>query len=76
MLHLRSVIIRGCDLVGIGMASLEEVCHCLVGFETLLLAMWETVYFWLPLEEDVELSAPPISSLSRYCHPPTLMIMD
>jgi hypothetical protein len=36
---------------------LEEVCHFGVGFETLLLAAWKLV-FCLPLEQDVELSAP------------------
>jgi hypothetical protein len=28
MLDPESGIIRSCDLVGVGMALLEEVCHC------------------------------------------------
>jgi len=55
----------GCGLVG-GM-----------GIETLLLTIWETVCSWLPLDEDVELSAPfPAPCLPGSCYSPTLMIMD
>ena len=38
MLGPGSGTIRKCDLVGVGMTLLEEVCYCGVGFETLLLA--------------------------------------
>jgi len=31
-----------------------------VGFETLLLDTWKPICPWLTLDEDVELSAPPV----------------
>ena len=37
--------IRRCGLVGVGTAILEEVCHCGVGNETLLLTTLELVIF-------------------------------
>ena len=37
---------------------LEKVCYCGMGFETLLLTMWDPVFYCLPSEQDVELSAP------------------
>ena len=44
----------------VGVALLEEVCHCRGGFEALLLAAQKTAVFsCLPLEQDVELSAHP-----------------
>ena len=47
-----------------GVALLEEVCHCGVGFEALLLVAWETVFSWLPSNQDAGLSAPsPVSCL-------------
>ena len=52
-----------CCLDGIDVALLEEVCPCGVGFETLLPALLEPVCSWLPLDEDVEPSAPPVTSL-------------
>ena len=36
----------------------------------------ETVFCYQPLDEDVELSAPPAPCLSGCCHVPALMIMD
>ena len=39
-----------------------------VGFEVLLLATWKPVFSYLPLEEDVELSASPALSLPAHCH--------
>ena len=48
-----------------------------MGFETLLLAAWVTVCFWLPLDEDVELSDPPVPCLPGHYHGGyTMMIMD
>ena len=34
------------------------------------------VFSCLPLEQDVEILAPPTSSLPGYCHAPALMIME
>jgi hypothetical protein len=51
-----------------GVALLEEVCYCVMGFETLLLASWKPVFSWLPSEQDVELSAPPAPCLPGSCH--------
>ena len=68
MLDPVSNIIRTCWLVGVGVALLKWAWPCWrkyvtvgMGFETLLLllATWKTVCSWLPLDEDVELSAPP-----------------
>ena len=39
-----------------------------MGFETLLLAMWETAFSCMPLEQDVELSGPPASYLPECYH--------
>jgi hypothetical protein len=50
--------IRTCDLVGVGVALLEKVCHC--GSRALrspmlkLCPVWNTVSFWLPADPDVE----------------------
>jgi hypothetical protein len=57
-----------CGFVGVGVALLEEVCHCGGGLDTLLLAMWESVCSWFPLDEDVELSAPPMPCLPGCYH--------
>lgn len=55
MLSPGSGTIRSCDLVGVGVALLKEVSHCVVGFEILLLFTWNTVVCsWLPLDKDVE----------------------
>jgi hypothetical protein len=69
MLGPGSGTIRRCGLVEVGAALLEEVCHCGVGFETSLLAAWETSSLsWLQLEQDVQLSAPPAPCLLGCCH--------
>jgi hypothetical protein len=47
-----------------------------VGFKTLFLAAWRPVFSYLLLDEDVELSASPATSLPGCCHVPALMIMD
>ena len=66
------MVSHGVTLLG-GVTLLEQVWPCWknclsvgVGFETLLLAKWEPV--WLPLDEDVELSAPPAPCLHGHCH--------
>jgi hypothetical protein len=59
--------IRRCDLVGVGVALLGEVCHCGVDFETLLLAARKSVFSCLLLEQDVEPSTPPVSCLPGHC---------
>jgi hypothetical protein len=63
-------------LVGIGVTWLEWVCHCGCGYKILILVAWMSVLHWQPLDEDIELSAPPALCLPGYCHAPTLMIMD
>jgi hypothetical protein len=63
-----SSTIRRCDLIGVGVALLEEIRHFGVGFETLLLAAWKPVFSCLPLEQDVELSAPPSPCLPGCCY--------
>ena len=55
---------------------LTEVDLCEEGIENLLLATWEIALFCLPLEQDVELSAPPVPSLPGCCQDPALMIRD
>ena len=50
--------IKRCGLVGVGVALLEEVCHCESGNDTLLLlTMREPVFYQLSDEETV-FSAP------------------
>ena len=66
MLGLGSGTIRRCGLVEVGVALLEEVCRFVGGFWTLL-AVCETVCSWLPLDEDVELSAFPAMCLPGPC---------
>ena len=69
--------IRKCDLIGVGVALLEVVCLCRGSFEILLLAAGETVFSWVPLKQDVDLSTPsPAPCLPGPCHASTLMIMD
>jgi hypothetical protein len=65
-----------CGLVRIGVALLEEVCHCGCGLKILVLAAWKPVFSCLPLDEDVELSAPPAPYLPGHSHDPALMIID
>jgi hypothetical protein len=65
-----------CGLVGMGVTWLEWVCHCGYGYKILTLVAWKAVFHYQPLDEDIELSAPPAPCLPGYCHVPTLMIMD
>jgi hypothetical protein len=58
-LTIRSDTIRRCDLVGVGVALLEEMCHC--GGWALSSPMLKLCPMWtllLLLDPDVELSAP------------------
>jgi len=57
---------QGVALLG-GVALLEEVCHCVSGLWDPSPSCLETV-FWLPLEQDVGLSAPLAWGLSGCCH--------
>jgi hypothetical protein len=75
--------IRRCGLVGVGVASLEWMWPCWrkyvtmgVSFETLLLAAWKTVFSWLPLDQDIELSAPSPYTCLDTAMLPALMLMD
>lgn len=47
-----SYTISMCGLVCVGVALMEEVCHCGMGFETFLLASWKSV-FQLPSEQGL-----------------------
>jgi hypothetical protein len=38
------------------------------GIEAILLAAWKPIFSFLPLDEDVDLSAPPASLLPGHCH--------
>jgi hypothetical protein len=76
MLGPGSGTIRRCGLVEVGVALLEEVCHCRRGFKTLILAAWKPVFSGRPSDEDVELSAPHVPWLPGCCPVPALMIMD
>jgi hypothetical protein len=67
-------LVHGVALLG-GVALLEYMWHhwrnCLyvgVGFETHLLLKWKKICSWLPLNEDVELSAPVALCLHGHCH--------
>ena len=66
-------------MLGPGTGTIRRYCLIAVtvgvGFETLLLATWETV-FWLTSDQDVDLSVPLVPCLPRPCHAPALMIMD
>jgi hypothetical protein len=64
--------IRKCGLVGIGVALLEEVCHCVGRFWGLLVLKLhpeqKAVPSWLPLDQFIELSAPfPAPCLPSWC---------
>jgi len=60
---------RRCGLVGVGVALLEEVCHCGDGLLRPSPSCLRTVHSWLPLDEDIELSAPsPAPCLPGCCH--------
>jgi hypothetical protein len=47
-----------------------------VGYKTLILAAWKSVFCQQPSDEDVELSVLPEPCLPGCCHVPTLIIMD
>jgi hypothetical protein len=59
---------RRCGLVGVGIAWLEEVCHCRLGLRDPLPVAWKQVFSCLPLQQDAELLASPAPCLSRCCH--------
>jgi hypothetical protein len=71
MLTLGSGNIWRCDLVG-GSVSLWGWSLRSLS----VLAAWKTVFSCLPLEQDVEFSAPPAPRLLGCCHDPAMMIMD
>ena len=55
----------------------EEVCVTVgMGFKTLILAAWKSVFSWLPLEQDVELSAPSEHACLNSALLPTIAIKD
>jgi hypothetical protein len=58
-----------CGLVGIGVTSLEWVCHCGCGYKILALVTWKSVFHWQPLDEDIELSAPPDTLMPAWILP-------
>jgi hypothetical protein len=73
--------IRRCGLVKVGVALLEEVCHCGGGFWGLIclscaqhgiaVSSWqpeEDYPLLLPVDQDVELLAPPTPCLPAHCH--------
>jgi hypothetical protein len=76
MLDTGSVTSRRYGLVGVGVALLEEMCHCWVSFETLLLVAWKPVSSCLPFEQDIELLASPAPPCLDIAKLPDLMIMD
>jgi hypothetical protein len=72
-----------CGLVVRGVALFEEVCHCGSGAlrphtyvqsgqcdsDPLLGYLWKSVSFWMPVDQDVELSATsPAPCLPACCH--------
>jgi hypothetical protein len=67
---------RRCGPVGIGAALLKEVCHCGGRLWDPPPGCLRTFCPCLPLNEDVELSAPPAPGLPGCCWAPVLMIMD
>jgi len=58
--------IRRCGLVGVGVALLEEVCHCEVSFEVSYAQALPSVEHSLLLPLDEEPSAPPTPSLPAH----------
>jgi hypothetical protein len=62
---------RPCDLVGVGVAFLEEVCHWRWALKLQMLKLGPVAHFvfQLPANPDVELLAPsPVSYLPVYNH--------
>ena len=62
--------IKRCGLVGVGVALLEEVCHCEGGFEVSYMLKLCPVHGLLLLlaDQDVELSAPSSAQCLRARH--------
>jgi hypothetical protein len=60
--------IRSCILVGVGVALLEEACHCGGGLWDPHPNCLRDSVFRLPSEQDSELSAPPVPCLPGSCH--------
>ena len=66
--------VRRCDLVGKAMALMMEVCHCGGRPGSLICSkpcpVWDTVPFLLPVDQDIELSAPSptLCCLPACCH--------
>jgi hypothetical protein len=58
MLGPGSGTIWRCGLIGVGVPCWRKCVTVGVGFKTFILAAWKPV-FKLPLEHEVELSAPP-----------------
>jgi len=58
---------RGVALAG-DVAMMEEVYHCGGGLQDPSPSCLRTVCSWLPLDEDIELSAPPVPCLPGCCH--------
>jgi hypothetical protein len=63
-------------VVGRGVALLEKVLHCGSRLWDALATCLRRIFFCLPSEQDVELSASPVPCLPGCCHVPTLMIVD
>ena len=63
MLGPGSGTIRRCGFVGVGVALLEEVCLCWGKLRDPPPRCLKTVCYWIPLDEDIELSAFPVSGL-------------
>jgi len=61
-------LLSGCGLVGVGVALLEEVCHCGCRICESPPSSLRTVCSWLPLDKDVDLSTPPAPDLPAQCH--------
>ena len=68
MLGPRNGTIRRSGFVGIGVVLLEGECHCGGGFLDTPPSCLRTFCFWFSLDEDVELSLPPVLCLPRCCH--------
>ena len=73
--------IRRCGLLGISVALLDKVCHCVGRLSEFLvfklcpvlnrLPSWLPLkdnLSWLPLDQDIEISAHPVPRLSGCCH--------
>ena len=63
-----SSTIRRCGLIGLAVVLLKEVCHYRNGLWAALPSYIDTVFSYLPSEQAVELSAPPVSCLPVHCY--------